>query len=113
MRYFRAASDMTPILDKLDSIKARFDELGIALTNPEVVSDNKRFTALSREYRKLEPIVEAWRRYRATLDSISFGKEVLANETDEDLREMAREELEQQEERQKELEDDRKSTRLN
>lgn len=95
---------MTPILDKLASIKARFDELGISLTNPEIVSDNKRFSTLSREYRKLEPIVEAWKRYQATLDSITFGKEVLATESDDDLREMAREELEVQEQRKEELE---------
>ncbi len=95
---------MTPILDKLAAIKARFDELGITLSNPEVVSDNKRFTALSREYRKLEPIVEAWKRYNATLDSIAFGKEVLASESDAELREMAQEELEMQEKRKEELE---------
>jgi peptide chain release factor 1 len=95
---------MTPILDKLASIKGRFDELGTALTNPEIVSDNKRFSMLSREYRKLEPIVEAWKRYQATIDSIAFGKEVLATESDEDLREMAKEELEIQEQRKGELE---------
>jgi peptide chain release factor 1 len=94
---------MTPILEKLDSIKARFDTLSISLTNPEVVSDNKRFTALSREYRKLEPIVEAWKRYRACLDSIEFGKQVLAEESDPELREMAREELIEQEARKTEL----------
>lgn len=95
---------MTPILQKLDAIKARFDELGISLTNPEVVSDNKRFTALSREYRKLEPIVQAYKTYRATIDSIEFGREVLASETDPDLREMAREEVGVQEERKEALE---------
>ena len=88
---------MSSILDKLDAIKARFDDLGISLTNPEIVSDNKRFTAISREYRKLEPIVDAWKRYRACLDGIEFGKEVLATESDADLKEMAHEELEQQE----------------
>lgn len=88
---------MNSILEKLDSIKARFDELGIALTNPEIVSDNKRFIATSREYRKLEPITTAWKKYRACLDSIDFGKEVLASESDSDLREMAKEELDQQE----------------
>lgn len=86
---------MNPILEKLDSIKARFDELGIALTNPEIVSDNKRFTATSREYRKLEPITNAWKKYRACLDSIDFGKEVLASESDPELRDMAKEELDQ------------------
>ncbi len=95
---------MTPVFDKLAAIKARFDELAITLTNPEVVSDNKRYTALSREYRKLEPIVEGWKRYAATLDAIAFGKEVLASESDAELREMAQEELEVQEARKDELE---------
>ncbi len=95
---------MNSVLQKLEGIKARFDDLGVSLTNPEVVCDNKRFTALSREYRKLEPIVEAYKRYRATLDSIDFGKEVLATESDAELREMAREELDEQEERKDVLE---------
>lgn len=95
---------MSTILDKLDAIKARFDDLSISLTNPEIVSDNKKFTALSREYRKLEPIVDAWKRYRACLDGIEFGKEVLATESDADLKEMAREELIEQEELKEKLE---------
>ena len=95
---------MSTILDKLDAIKARFDDLGVSLTNPEIVSDNKRFTAVSREYRKLEPIVDAWKRYRACLDSIDFGKEVLATESDPGLKDMAHEELEQQEELKEKLE---------
>lgn len=95
---------MNALFEKLESVKARFDDLGVSLTNPEIVSDNKRFSALSREYRKLEPIVAAWKRYKATLDSIEFGREVLATESDSELREMAKEELEQQEVRKQELE---------
>jgi peptide chain release factor 1 len=47
------------MLDKLDAIKGRFDNLGVALTNPEIVSDNKKFTSISKEYRSLEKIVQA------------------------------------------------------
>ena len=47
------------MLDKLDAIKGRFDNLGVALTNPEIVSDNKKFAATSKEYRSLEKIVNA------------------------------------------------------
>lgn len=93
------------MLDKLEAIKARFDDLGIALTNPEVVGDNKRFSTVSKEYRKLEPIVDAYKKYRSCLDGMAFGKEVLENETDEDLREMAKEDLEKLEEQKQELED--------
>ena len=93
-------------MDKLEAIKARFDDLGVSLTNPDIVSDNKRFKAVSREYSKLEPIVAAYKKYRACLDGIAFGKEVLATESDADLRDMAREELEQQQAQQEHLEEE-------
>jgi peptide chain release factor 1 len=85
---------MSSIVEKLEAISARFDELGIALTNPEIVSDNKKFSQTSREYRKLEKIVAAYKKYRTVLDSTSFAKEVLETESDEDLRSMAKEDLE-------------------
>lgn len=84
---------MSSILDKLEAINARFIDLGTALTNPEVVSDNARFSAVSKEYRKLEKIVDARKKYIQAIDSINFSKEVLETETDEDLRQMAKEEL--------------------
>ncbi|MBP6431968.1 MAG: peptide chain release factor 1 [Ferruginibacter sp.] len=80
------------MLDKLDAIKARFDELGIALTNPEIVSDNKKFGALSKEYRSVEKVVIARNEYLKTLDDIAFNKEVL-NDNDEEMRELAKIEL--------------------
>lgn len=92
------------MLDKLEAISARFNDLGVALTNPEVVSDNKRFSQVSKEYRKLETIVAAYKQYRACLDGIDFAKEVLANESDEDLREMAKDDLVVQEEQKEKLE---------
>ena len=45
------------MLDKLDGIKARFEELGVALSNPEIVSDNRKYKQLSKEYRSIEKIV--------------------------------------------------------
>jgi peptide chain release factor 1 len=96
---------MSQILEKLEALKARFDDLGVALTNPEIVSDNKRFTQVSRDYRKLEPIVNAYKAYRSSLDGIEFAREILANETDEDLRSMAKEDLEKLEKQIEELED--------
>ncbi len=93
------------MIDKLEAIKARFDQLGVALTNPEIVSDNKKFSQTSREYRKLEGIVNAYKAYRNCLDSIEFGREVLETEADEDLRAMAKEDLEKQEKQKEELEE--------
>lgn len=93
------------MIEKLEALKARLNDLGTALTNPEVVSDNKRFTQISKEYRKLEPIVLEYNKYRNCIDSIEFGKEVLETESDEDLRAMAKEDLEKQEEEKERLEE--------
>ena len=80
------------MLDKLDAIKGRFDNLGIALTNPEIVSDNKKFTATSKEYRSLEKIVNARNEYIKVLDDIEFNKEVL-NGDDAEMRDLAKQEI--------------------
>lgn len=80
------------MLDKLDAIKARFTDLGVALTNPEVVNDNKRFAATSKEYRSLEKIVQARDAYVKLLEDVDFNKEVL-NGDDEEMRELAKAEL--------------------
>lgn len=80
------------MLDKLDAIKGRFDNLGVALTNPEIVSDNKKFTAVSKEYRSLEKIVNARNEYIKVLDNIEFNKEVL-NGDDAEMRDLAKQEI--------------------
>ncbi len=91
------------MLDKLDAIKARFDEIGVALTNPEIVSNNQKFSALSKEYRSLEKIVLARKEYLQLLDDVTSYKEAL-NGNDAELREMAKEELPSLEEKKEELE---------
>jgi peptide chain release factor 1 len=93
------------MLDKLEPIHARFEQLGVSLTNPEVVANQKLFSQTSKEYRKLEPIINASKEYKQTLEGIEFGKEVLNAESDEDLRSMAKEELTQLEEKKLELEE--------
>ena len=82
------------MLDKLEAVKARFVELGIALSNPEIVNDNKKYKQLSKEYRALEKVVSVRDKYAKTLDDIEFNKEVL-NSDDEEMRELAKEELPQ------------------
>jgi peptide chain release factor 1 len=93
------------MLDKLEPIHARFEQLGVSLTNPEVVANQKVFSQTSKEYRKLEPIINASKEYRQTLEGIDFGKEVLDAESDEDLRSMAKEELSALEEKKLSLEE--------
>lgn len=91
------------MLDKLEAIKARFDELGVALTNPAIVSDNKQFSALSKEYRNLEKIVREYEAYKTVLADLVTYREAL-NGDDDELRELAKEELPVLEEREEKLE---------
>lgn len=80
------------MLDKLDAIKAKFDDLGVALSNPDIVSDNKRYSAMSKEYRSLGKIVDARNAYVKLLEDMEFNREVLNGEDDE-MRGMAKLEL--------------------
>ncbi len=77
------------MLDRLEAIKARFDNIGVALSNPEVVNDNKKFSAMSKEYRSLEKIVQAHDDYKKLLDDVAFYREAL-NGDDEEMRELAK-----------------------
>lgn len=91
------------MLDKLEAIQARFDEVGVALTNPEIVGNNQKFSALSKEYRSLEKIVHARKEYLQLLNDVTSYKEAL-NGNDEELRELAKEELPGLEERKEQME---------
>jgi peptide chain release factor 1 len=91
------------MLDKLEAIKARFDDLGVSLTNPEIIGDNRKFGALSKEYRSLEKIVTAYGEYKKVLDDLDFYREAL-NGSDEEMRELAKLELPATEEKKEKLE---------
>jgi peptide chain release factor 1 len=91
------------MLDKLEAIKAKFDDIGVALTNPEVVGNNARFSKLSKEYRSLEKIVNAYDEYRRVLSDMEFNREALYGD-DEELRDLAKEETEALEEKKGKLE---------
>jgi peptide chain release factor 1 len=91
------------MIDKLDAIRARFDELGVALTNPAIVNDNRKFSATSKEYRNLEKIVKVYDQYRNLLDDLAFNREAL-NGDDEELRELAKMETSALEEKKTTLE---------
>src|SRR3954468_21124965 len=80
------------MLDKLEAIKAKFEDLGVALTNPEIVSNNRKFRTMSQEYRSLEKIVIAYEEYKKVLGDLEVYKEAL-NGDDAELRELAKEEL--------------------
>ena len=81
------------LLDKLDHLVTRFEEIGTLITDPTIIGDMKRFVKLNKEYRDLEEIVEARNEYKQALDSIEEAKMILDTESDSDLRALANEEL--------------------
>ena len=83
------------ILEKLEDVKTRFEEVGNLLTKPDVIADMKKYVQLNKEYKELEPVIEAYNGYKNLLSNISSAKEILATEKDEELREMAKDELDE------------------
>ena len=83
------------ILERLEGVKLRFEEIAQQLINPEVTSDVKRYIQLNKEYRDLEPIIQTLEEYKNVLSNIDQAREILANEKDEELREMAKSELDE------------------
>lgn len=85
------------LLEKFESIQYRFDEVAQQITDPAVMADMKRYVKLNQEYRRLESLVQAFKDYKNLIENIESGKEMLAEESDPDIREMAKEEIEQSE----------------
>ena len=81
------------LLDKLEHLVTRFGEVATLITDPDVISDMKRFVRLNKEYRDLQKIEEVRNEYKAALDSIAEARQMLDNESDADLRQLASEEL--------------------
>ncbi len=87
------------IIDKLEAIKEKWEALGEQLNDPEIIGDMKRFVKVNKDYKDLEPIVVAFKEYKNLLSNIEEAREILKNEKDEDMREMAQEELTTSEQR--------------
>ncbi len=83
----------TSLLDRLDGIEARFQEVSTLITDPGVIADMKRYVRLTKEYKDLEKLTNATRRYRDILGNIEEAKEILDMESDEEMRSMAKEQL--------------------
>ena len=81
------------ILSRLDGLKLKYEETGQKLTDPEVIADVKQFVQLKKEYKELEPIIETSERYRTALANLAEAKDILSNDKDEEMREMARGEI--------------------
>lgn len=82
------------IIDKLEAIKNKWESLKEQLNEPELMNDMKRYVKVNKDYKDLEPVVNTFNEYKMVLANIEEAKELLKNEKDEDLREMAQEELE-------------------
>lgn len=83
------------LLSRLDGIEARFEEVGTLITDPSVIQDMKRYVRLTKEYKDLEKLTAVTRYYRSLLGNIDEAREVLASESDPELRDMAKEELDE------------------
>lgn len=87
------------LIDKLNSLVIRFEEIGKLITDPDVISDMKRYVKLNKEYRDLEKIAHARDEYQRLQDNIAEAKNILENESDSELREIAKEEMDTANER--------------
>ncbi len=94
------------ILAKLDGIREKYAAISEQITDPAVMNDMKRYIQLNKEYKELGPIVEAADRYRTAVANLQEAKDILVNEKDEEMREMARGEVETLEPAIEQLEED-------
>ena len=94
------------MLDKLRSIKERWQTIGQNMTDPSVISDISRYSKLSREYKELEKLVRAYEEYKNLVSNVQHTKEVLKTEKDEEFRQMAKSDLEELTHKQEMLEEE-------
>ncbi|MBB2952928.1 MULTISPECIES: peptide chain release factor 1 [Sphingobacterium] len=83
------------MLEKLQAIKERWEEVEAELSNPETIKDMKRFAKLNKEYKDLGKIVDQYHIYRNMVSNIDTNKDIISNEKDQELRDMAKEELDE------------------
>jgi peptide chain release factor 1 len=81
------------MLDKLEAIKVRFEEIEKEMTDPAAMADMKKFIRLSKDYKNLQPIIVGYEKYKNILANIDHAKDIVYNEKDEEFRAMAKEEL--------------------
>ncbi len=81
------------LLEKVLSLQDKYKKLEEQLADPEVIGDMKKFVQLNKDYKELEPIIKAGHEYKRMLDDVASAKDILVNEKDDELREMARAEI--------------------
>jgi peptide chain release factor 1 len=83
------------VLDKLEKIKRRWEEVEQKLSDPEVIQDMKEFKKFNKEYKDLNDVVNVYHVYKKAMENIDFNKSVLLEEKDEEMREMAKADLDE------------------
>ena len=86
------AENNNTLLEKLDGLVARFEEVSTLITDPNVIADQKRYVKLTKEYKDLNDIMKARREYIQCLNGLEEAKQIMTNESDPEMKEMAREE---------------------
>lgn len=94
------------LLDKLKDVKVHFEDIQKKLTDPDIISDMNRYVKLNKEYKDLEGLVEIYKVYDETLSNLDYTLQVLDEESDEEMREMAKMELDELKEKRIQLEED-------
>ena len=84
---------MSNILQKLESIAVRFNEVGQQIVDPDIIADMKRYVKLTKEYKDLSEIVRVYKEYKNVVDNIAMSKEMIETENDPEMKEMAKMEL--------------------
>ncbi len=99
---------MQDLLKKLEAIEYRFTEVGTLIVDPDIISDMDRYVKLNKEYKELEEVVNAYKKYKNIIDNLQSSKELLAIEEDPEMREMAKMEIDELEKARPALEEDLK-----
>ena len=99
---------MQDLLKKLEAIEYRFTEVGTLIVDPDIISDMDRYVKLNKEYKELEEVVNAYKKYKNIIDNLQSSKELLAIEEDPEMREMAKMEIDELENIRPSLEEDLK-----
>ncbi|MFN5148891.1 MAG: peptide chain release factor 1 [Flavobacteriia bacterium] len=97
---------MSDLLSKLEAIHFRFVEVGKMIVDPDIISDMDRYVKLNKEYKDLEEIDRVYKEFKNLLDNLKSSRELLEVETDAEMREMAKAEIDDLEQRRPEMEEE-------
>ena len=86
---------MNDLLQKLEAINIRFIEVGTLIVDPDIIVDMKRYVKLNKEYKDLEELVVIYKKYKNLVDNLNNSKALLKAETDPEMREMAKMEIDE------------------